>query len=394
MTDHPQSSLRTTALHNLHVNAGASMTEFGGWHMPLRYTSQLAEHNAVRQAAGLFDLSHMGEIWVTGPGAADALDFALVSRMAPVRVGRAKYTMICAPDGGIIDDLITYRLGEEVFLVVPNAGNTDQVARELTARAEGFDATVTDVSAVTSMIAVQGPSSEEIVRSLVGEDDADTVRELRYYAAQPLTVGGVDVLLARTGYTGEDGFELMVLPAGPGENGPARDEETVDLWAALARAGADHGLAPAGLACRDTLRLEAGMPLYGNELSRDTDPYTAGLGGLVRLDKEIEGAPVGKDALAAAKGAHEEKAPGRRVLVGLRGEGRRAARAGNTLLGADGAEVGVITSGVLAPTLGYPIALGLVALDHAAEGTELFADVRGTHLPLRIVALPFYSRSS
>ncbi|QAY64029.1 glycine cleavage system aminomethyltransferase GcvT [Xylanimonas allomyrinae] len=390
---------KTTPLDAEHRALGAVMTGFGGWLMPLRYTSDLAEHRAVRAAAGLFDLSHMGEIHLEGPGAATALDRALVGSAAAIAVGRAKYSMICADDGSVLDDLIVYRLADEHFLVVANAGNAAMVARELTARAAGDDVVVTDRSASTALVAVQGPRAEQIVTSLVAPAAADAVRALRYYAASPafLQVGdGVEALVARTGYTGEDGFELFVDAA-----------DAVALWRALLAAGAGHGLVPAGLAARDSLRLEAGMPLYGHELDTTTTPYEAGLGRVVRLDKtDAAGerlAFVGRDALAARK----VSAPAR-VLVGLRGEGRRSARAGYDVVtraagepgraGVEagvkvGVKVGTVTSAAPSPTLGHPIAMAYVTPEVSAEGTELAVDVRGRAEPFVVVPLPFYRRA-
>ncbi|WP_448071677.1 glycine cleavage system aminomethyltransferase GcvT [Georgenia yuyongxinii] len=368
-------AVRTTALEAEHERLGAAFTDFGGWRMPLRYTSELAEHRAVRAAAGLFDLSHMGEVRVEGPQAGAALDHALVGRLSAVAVGRAKYSLLCAPDGGILDDVIVYRLEVNRYLVVPNAGNTPTVVAELAERAGGFDAAVRDDSATTALVAVQGPMAEAIVGALVPGDAAQVVRSLRYYAATPATVAGQEVLLARTGYTGEDGFELFLPNAGA----PA-------LWAALLEAGAGRGLVPAGLAARDSLRLEAGMPLYGNELSRDVDPFSAGLGGVVALTKERF---VGRDALEAAR---ERREAGRgRVLVGLRGLGKRAGRAHQAVL-VEGEVVGELTSGVPSPTLGHPVALGFVDAAHSAVGTAVSVDVRGTAQPFEVVELPFYRR--
>ncbi len=376
-------------LHDEHVALGASMTDFGGWNMPLRYTSDLAEHRAVREAAGLFDLSHMGEIEVRGPQAAAALDYALVGNLSAVAVGRARYTMICAEDGSVLDDLVAYRLADDCFLVVANAGNAPLVARELLARAAGFDAVVTDQAAQTALIAVQGPRAEEIVVGLVPAGDAAgraTVTEMKYYAASPVTLelAGTPLaaLVARTGYTGEDGFELYV---------PA--SQAVVLWRALLAAGEPVGLAPAGLAARDSLRLEAGMPLYGHELDTTTTPYEAGLGRVVKLDKvAADGTElpfVGRAALAARKSS-----PPARVLVGLRGLGKRPARAGYpVVLPGEGAKrIGTVTSGAPSPTLGYPIALAYVTPEYSAEGTELAVDVRGRQEPVVIVPTPFYRR--
>ncbi|SKC62073.1 glycine cleavage system aminomethyltransferase GcvT [Krasilnikoviella flava] len=377
---------KTTPLHDEHVALGASLTGFGGWLMPLRYTSDLAEHRAVRDAAGLFDLSHMGEIHLEGPQSGAALDAALVGNASAIGVGRARYSMICADDGAVLDDLIVYRLADEHFLVVANAGNAPRVAAELVARSAAHDTVVTDRSAETALVAVQGPQAEEIVASLTAADDVETVRTMKYYASAPATVAGVAVLVARTGYTGEDGFELFV---------PA--DRAVGLWRALLAAGEPRGLVPAGLSARDSLRLEAGMPLYGHELDETTTPYEAGLGRVVKLDKtgaDGEALPfVGRDALAA----RAQSAPAR-VLVGLRGEGRRPARAGYDVVqrgldGAVGAVVGHVTSGAPSPTLGYPVAMAYVTPEVSAEGSELAVDVRGRAEPFVVVPLPFYKRA-
>ncbi|GAA3215261.1 glycine cleavage system aminomethyltransferase GcvT [Oerskovia jenensis] len=374
---------RLSPLHDEHVALGASLTSFGGWQMPLRYTSDLAEHRAVREAAGLFDLSHMGEIEVAGPQAAAALDHALVGNLTAVAVGRARYTMICAEDGSVLDDLVVYRLGEERFLVVANAGNAPLVTDELVRRCEGFDATVTDQAANTALVAVQGPRAEEIVGSLVAPEDVQVVESLKYYASVELRVAGIDALVARTGYTGEDGFELFV-PAG----------QARELWQKVLAAGEPLGLVPAGLSARDSLRLEAGMPLYGHELDTTTTPFEAGLGRVVKLDKvDGEGNPldfVGRAALASRKGAQPA-----RVLVGLRGLGKRPARAGYPVVipGKDpDVRIGFVTSGAPSPTLGYPVAMAYVTPEFSAEGTELAVDVRGREEPVVIVPMPFYRR--
>ncbi|GAA4286110.1 glycine cleavage system aminomethyltransferase GcvT [Georgenia daeguensis] len=358
--------LLRTPLYAVHRDAGAAMTPFAGWEMPLRYTSDLAEHAAVRERAGLFDLSHMAQIEVSGPGAADALDHALVSRSSTLAVGRARYTMMVAPDGGVVDDLIVYRLAETEFLVVANAANRTVVLDELTVRS-GADVHVADRTEARALVALQGPVSTEVLAGLTDTDLA----ALRYYASVRAEVAGVPVLLARTGYTGEVGFELSVPAA-----------SAVPLWSALLEAGAGSGVVPCGLACRDTLRLEAGMPLYGHELSRDVTPYEANLGRVVDLEHDF----VGKDALA-----DRAQHPSGTVLVGLAGEGRRAARAGSTVLDGDGA-IGAVTSGVLSPTLGHPVAMALVDRDRAAVGTRLEVDVRGRRQPVTVVDLPFYRR--
>jgi aminomethyltransferase len=375
MTTPEPAKPRETPLRGVHDRLGASMTDFAGWLMPLRYRSETAEHQAVRSAAGLFDLSHMGEIIVRGPGAAAALDYALVGELSAVPPGRARYTMICAADGGILDDLIVYRLADDEFLVVANAANTAVVLAALTERAAAYDTEVTDQTAGYALIAIQGPAAAGILAPLASVP----LDGVRYYASQPATVAGRDILLARTGYTGEDGFELFTSPP-----------DAEPIWSALAEAGAGAGLVPAGLAARDTLRLEAGMPLYGNELGPDITPFDAGLGRVVKLGKP--GDFVGRAALAAAA----EAAP-RRVLAGLVGGTRRVPRHGYPVLW-DGQRCGEVTSGAPSPTLGVPIAMAYLepAAAGAAEtaGSGLAVDVRGRAEPARLTPLPFYHRTS
>ena len=382
---------KRTALYDEHRKLGASFTDFGGWQMPLKYSSELAEHHAVRTSAGLFDLSHMGEVWVTGPDAAAFLDYALVGKISAMAVGKAKYSLICNEDGGIIDDLITYRRpasagtapgSTDRFLVVPNAGNAGVVAAALAERAAGFDVQVDDASAATSLIAVQGPKAQELLLRLVPAAQHSLVTELKYYAAVevPFLVGGAgqDLLLARTGYTGEDGFEVFVA-----------NDDAPGLWQALVAIAEDGELTPAGLASRDSLRLEAGMPLYGNELSLQVDPFAAGLGPVVALSKE--GDFVGKAALAARKEAGAGSTAGRR-LVGLKGLGRRAGRAHYPVL-KDGTTIGEVTSGQPSPTLGYPVAMAYVDVAFTDVGTALDVDLRGKAEPFEVVDLPFYKRA-
>jgi aminomethyltransferase len=365
---------RSTPLREVHERLGASMTDFAGWLMPLRYGSETAEHRAVRSAAGLFDLSHMGEIAVTGPGAAAALDYALTGQPSTLAPRRARYTMICAPDGGILDDLIVYRLADTEFMVVANAANTAVVLAALTERAGGHDARVQDQTADWALIAIQGPRASRILAPLT--DIA--LDGVRYYASQPAVVAGRPVLLARTGYTGEDGFELFTSPA---------DAEPV--WLALAASGGADGLRPAGLAARDTLRLEAGMPLYGNELTAQLTPFEAGLGRVVAFGKP--GDFVGRVALAERAEAGPVQ-----VLAGLTIGSRRVPRHGYPVLW-DGRAAGTVTSGAPSPTLGVPIAMAYLdpAVARQAEndaGGRLAVDIRGTAEPAQLVGLPFYHR--
>jgi aminomethyltransferase len=358
---------RPTPLRDVHESLGATLTDFAGWLMPLRYGSESAEHNAVRRAAGLFDLSHMGEIFLTGPQAGEALDYALVGHLSALAPGRARYTMIVNERGGVLDDLIVYRLGDEEFMVVANASNYEKVAEELKNRAKSYNAVVEDRSEQYALIAVQGPRAQEILATLT---DAD-LGGLKYYAGLPGVVDGRQALIARTGYTGEDGFELFVA-----------NQDAVPLWHALSAAGEPHGLRPAGLSSRDTLRLEAGMPLYGNELGVELTPFDAGLGRVVKFDKP--GDFVGRSALEAVKDT-----PPRRRLVGLVAQGRRVPRHGYPVT-KDGAVVGEVTSGAPSQTLGKPIAMAYV--DNGA-GTGLAVDIRGSHEPMDLVELPFYRRN-
>lgn len=359
-----------TPLIERHRALGAKLVEFGGWLMPLQYTGILDEHRAVRERAGLFDLSHMGELFVEGPEAGAALAYALVTNPPALAVGRAHYSMICDPDGGILDDLIVYRLAEERFLVVANAGNAQLVSDSLAERIAGHRAVLDDRSLATALCAVQGPRSAEILAPLTNVDLAS----LRYYAIAEGEVAGLPALVARTGYTGEDGFEVFV-ETGRGEA----------LWDALLAAGQPYGCVPVGLGARDTLRLEAGMPLYGNELDRTTNPFEAGLGRVVKLDKPSDF--VGRAALERV--AREGVA---RRLVGLVVRGRGIARHGYPVYVGE-RRTGVVTSGTQSPTLGYPIAMAYVAPGDAEPGTIVEVGIRDQRVAAEVVALPFYRRS-
>ncbi|WP_400999539.1 glycine cleavage system aminomethyltransferase GcvT [Agromyces sp. GXQ0307] len=378
---------RRSPLDEVHRAAGASFTDFAGWQMPVRYSSDLAEHHAVREHAGLFDLSHMGEIVVVGPEASDALDYALAGKLSAIVEGQAKYSLLLARDGGVIDDLVVYRTGPDRYMVVANAANRHVVAEELRARTAPFEADVFDESDDIALVALQGPDALEVLQQTPGfgiagpgndeEDFVAAVAELKYYRAIAATWEGIPVLVARTGYTGEDGFELYVAP-----------ERAAALWEALQETGGPR-VVPCGLASRDTLRLEAGMPLYGHELSRDILPVQAGLGRVVAMTKE--GDFVGRAAI------EQGPAEGAPVLVGLTAEGRRAPRAGYAVFdgeGDDARKVGEITSGALSPTLGHPVAMAFVAPDVSDAGSPLFVDVRGTRVAASVTALPFYKRGA
>ena len=373
---------RQSPLYDLHKDAGASFTDFAGWQMPVSYGSDLAEHHAVRTATGVFDISHMAQFAITGPDAADFLDSALTANVSAVALSRAKYTMILAEHGGIIDDLIVYQNAPGEYLVIANASNHDPVLAALTERVMGFDASIADL-VDDALVAVQGPTSRSVLEATAGLEHDDTLamghtfETLPYYACMGMRFQGEPVLIARTGYTGEDGFEVGISTS-LAEN----------FWRAVVAADAN----PSGLAARDTLRLEAGMPLYGHELGLDTLPVQAGLGRTVPLKTKTADF-VGRSALEAGP------ADGARVLVGLVTEGKRAGRAGYGVYVAapegvapEAAAVGVITSGALSPTLGYPIAMAYI--DPEALELPLAIDVRGTRIAASVTKLPFYKREA
>ena len=369
MTEALEPAVHHTPLTEVHRALGARLIEFGGWLMPVQYGSIIDEHRAVRERVGLFDLSHMGELYVEGPEAGAALAAALVTDPPSLAIGRAHYSMICTPSGGIIDDLIVYRLAETRFLVVANAGNAAVVSDALAERLVPFKAVLDDRALATGLVAIQGPRALDVLRSLTDVD----LDGLRYYAIAEGSVAGIPGLVARTGYTGEDGFEVFV------ETGL-----TAKLWEVLLEAAQARGGAPIGLGARDTLRLEAGMPLYGNELDLETNPFQAGLGRVVKLGKP--GDFVGRAALEKVA----RDGPSRK-LVGLVVEGRGIARHGYPLFSGD-RRTGVVTSGTQSPTLGVPIAMAYVAPEDAETGTVVDVEIRGARVPARVVALPFYRR--
>lgn len=351
----PESPLKST-----HEELGASFTDFGGWTMPLKYGKELEEHRAVRTDVGIFDLSHMGEIEVVGPDAGAFLDYALISNLSKLKVGKAKYSMIVAEDGGILDDLISYKLADDRYLVVPNAANTKTVWAAFEARAENFDVQLTNRSEEIALIAVQGPRALEVLEPLVDGAPGD----LTYYSAGEMKLGDVDIIVARTGYTGEDGFELY-----------ASFDDAKAVWDAVV----PHGT-PCGLAARDSLRLEAAMPLYGQELTSDITPVEAGM----------KPAFAKKEADFVGKSALVDREP-TVVIAGLTSTERRAAREGaGVFVGEE--KIGVVTSGQPSPTLGYPVALAHLDPQRAEVGTDVEVDIRGRRYPFQIVKTPFYTR--
>jgi aminomethyltransferase len=372
-----QEEPRRTPLHECHREAGARLVPFAGWEMPVQYAGVIEEHRAVREAAGLFDVSHMGEIRVSGPGAEDLLQRLTPNDVAKLVPGRAHYSGLLTERGTYVDDVLVYRLAAEEFLVVVNASNAARDFEWIASRsgAGARAARVTDASDDYALLALQGPRALEILAPLASPE----VAALRYYGFAEGSVDGVPALISRTGYTGEDGFELYLAP-----------EAAPRVWRRLLAVGAERGLRPAGLGARDTLRLEAGMALYGHEIDETTTPLEAGLSWVVKLDKPVPF--LGREALLA------QRAEGvRRKLVGFAVAGRGIARQGHPVVseGGSGATgtIGAVTSGTWSPTFEKALGMAYVPAGLAAPGTGLAIEVRGKRLPATVAELPFYKRA-
>lgn len=364
-------TLKRTPLFDTHRRLGARLVEFGGWEMPVQYSGIIEEHRAVRQRAGLFDVCHMGEFRVEGAGALAFLQYLVPNDVSRLENNQALYTQICRPDGGTLDDLLIYRRDTNHYMTVVNAGTMPKDWKWFQEHAAGHpDVTLTNVSDETGLLALQGPLSTQILQPLT-ETPLD---EIAYYHCRDGIVAGIRCLISRTGYTGEDGFELY-----------CSTDQVVALWDALFDAGAPHGLLPAGLGARDTLRLEAGYCLYDHELTEEITPLEAGLGWTVKLNKA--GDFIGRAALEA------QKRDGlRRKLVGIMPRDRGVPRAGYPIL-RDGKRIGEVTSGTMCPTLEKPAALGYVSQADAQIGNTIAVEIRGKALAAEIVALPFYKRA-
>jgi aminomethyltransferase len=363
-------ALKHTPLHAAHVAAGGRMVPFAGWDMPVQYTGIIEEHRAVRTRAGLFDVSHMGEVDLSGPGALSLAQRLVTNDVARLAEGQALYTPMCTPQGGIIDDLLVYRLGPEQLMLVLNAANTAEDLAWIREHAPG-NVHVTDRSEEIALLALQGPRAQEILQPLTLAALAD----IRYYwFLDPVDVAGRRALISRTGYTGEDGFELYL-----------RADDAVSVWEALLEAGAPAGLLPAGLGARDTLRLEAGLLLHGNDMDKTVTPLEVGYGWTVKLGK---GEFIGADAL----GRQKREGVTRR-LTGFMLHERAIARHGFPIHD-EGDTVGTVTSGSFAPTLQQSIGLGLVAAAHAQPGRRLAVEIRGRDVGGTVTKLPFYKRTS
>jgi aminomethyltransferase len=353
-----------TPLYDWHVAQGARMVDFAGWDMPVQYTSIVSEHQAVRTATGFFDISHMGRLWFSGPGALELVQRLFSNNAATMKEGQARYGLVCNDEGGIRDDVLVYRWTDGLGMVV-NASNREKIVAWIEQhQPAGARVAVEDTTRQSCMVAVQGPKALALCRDLTPAD----IAALAYYHATRSTYGGKNCLVSRTGYTGEDGFELIVAA------NQARE---------LADELLSRGATPCGLGARDTLRFEAAMPLYGHELGEDTDPFQAGIGWAVKMDK---GDFVGRDALTRRR--QDSTRPRR---VGLELEGKRIAREAAQVL-RDGRLVGRVTSGTFAPTLEKSLAMAYVEPGSAAAGTACVVDVRGKPADARVVPLPFYRR--
>jgi aminomethyltransferase len=361
--------LKQTPLYPLYERYGAKTIDFGGWELPVYFSGIQKEHEAVREKAGLFDVSHMGEVVVSGPDALRFLQYLTTNDVSRLRAGQAQYSLMCYPDGGVVDDLLVYRLADDRFMLVVNAANIDKDLDWLHKHAEG-DVTIDDISDETALLALQGPLAETILQRLT---PVDLSQLPGFHFVENAQVGETKALISRTGYTGEDGFELY-----------AAASEAIALWERLLEAGREDGLVPAGLGARDTLRFEARLPLYGQELSPHISPLEAGLGFFVKLADK--GDFIGREALERQK---QHGVP--RKLVGLEMIDRGIPRSHYPVY-ADGERIGEVTTGTQSPTFKTNIGLALIRSEYAAIGSEVEVEIRGKRLRARVVKTPFYTR--
>ncbi|ODA39574.1 glycine cleavage system aminomethyltransferase GcvT [Desulfosporosinus sp. BG] len=362
--------LKRTPLYEEHQVAKAKLIDFGGWEMPVQYAGVIEEHQTVRTKAGLFDVSHMGEIDVHGKEALKFVQMLITNDVSKLEDGKILYSPMCYPDGGIVDDLLVYRYDSNHFFIVVNASNTDKDYTWMLKQANNFDVSVDNVTDQFAQIALQGPFAETILQRISNIN----LSQIKYYAFQHGKIDSVQCLISRTGYTGEDGFEIYVAP-----------EYVRQLWQRILEIGAAEGVEPIGLGARDTLRFEARLPLYGNELGPEISPLEAGLSAFVKLDKT---AFIGRDALQTQK---EQGIP--RKLVGLEMIGRGIARS-HYPLQKNGEDIGFVTSGSFSPTLNKNIALGLIRADLAVQGDSLDVLIRGKAVQAKIIPTLFYKRGN
>jgi aminomethyltransferase len=378
-TERPAATLKRTALNATHRALKARMVDFGGWDMPVEYPCPggglIAEHMAVRTGVGLFDVSHMGEIQFRGPGALAAVQHITMNDASRLKDGQAHYSALLTPEGAFVDDILVHRLSENDYMLVVNAGTKDKDYAWIRKQAGGFPSVhISDYSSYYSQLALQGPRALETLQKLTKVD----LGAIRNYWFTWGTVAGIpNVMIARTGYSGEDGFEVYI---------PADEPTTVKMWNALMEAGAEFGIRPCGLGARNTLRLEAGMSLYGHEISEEINVFEGGLERWLKLDK---GEFIGRDALLAVQAAGGPK----RKIVGLEMVERGIGRDGYQVLSLSGEEIGRVTSGSPAPFLKTNIAMALVPAAVAAGGEDVLVDVRGNRVRARQVPVPFYRRA-
>jgi aminomethyltransferase len=366
--------LKRTSLFEEHQQLKGRMVDFGGWELPVQYSGVLAEHTAVRTACGIFDVSHMGEIFIEGPGSVEFINYVTTNDASTLAIDQAQYSAFCHPDGGIVDDLVVYRVGPEKFLLVVNASNTHKDFSHLEHALNAYSGTkpkLTNASADYAQIAIQGPKAQTILQKLTSV----TLSEIKTYWCKSGMVSGVQTLIGRTGYTGEDGFEIY-LPW----------NEAPKVWQALLSAGQVEGLLPCGLGARDTLRLEMKYALYGHELTDHTNPLDVGLGWITKLNKV--GTFIGKDAIVNLKASGPKKA-----LVGVGSVGRALPRQGYEIYDTDRAKViGHITSGTQSPTLKTPIGIAFIDKAFEAIGTKLLVKVREDFHEFEVVKTPFIQK--
>lgn len=359
--------MKKTALYDIHKNNKAKMVEFAGWEMPVVYSSLKKEHNAVRQNAGLFDVSHMGEIEVTGPQALDFCQHVTTNNVRSLDDYRAQYTIVCNEEGGVLDDVIIYKISDNRLFFCINASNIDKIDKWFKKQSSEFDAEVSNVSDRYSQIAIQGPKSGDILESVIGEE----IRSIRRFRFAFLEWNGTEVMIARTGYTGEDGYEVFL----PWEKGP-------ELWESLLEKGKAHGLVSCGLGARDTLRIEATLPLYGHEISEEINPLEAGLDKYIKFDSDDF---IGKKTLENMR-----ESGLKRKLVGFEMTDRGIPRS-EYKIHSNGDEIGFVTSGTMSPTLNKPIGLGLVNAVAELNG-GIYVEIRGKKRKAKIVEIPFYNK--
>jgi len=357
---------KKTPLFNKHQENDAKFTDFGGWEMPLEYSGILDEHHAVRNQAGMFDVSHMGEFEVFGRQATEFLQYLLTNDVKDLADNGIVYTFMCYEDGGIVDDLLAYKYNSEKFMLVVNASNIEKDFDWVKKHSKEFNITVENTSSEVAEVAIQGPKAQEIVQKLT-DYGLDKIKFFTF--AENVNIAGVNTLISRTGYTGEDGFEIYT-----------KNEDIETLFDEIARVGKPEGLKMAGLGSRDTLRFEANLPLYGQEISKDITPLEAGLGYFVDLDKEF----IGKEALAKQK---EEGL--KRKSIGFEVLGRGLARTGAKVLNDDGEEIGFVTTGYISPTLGKAIGLAIVDSEYTKRGTEITLEVRRRKIPAKVIRKRF-----